>query len=380
MPAGAKEELVEFDHRLKELARYAPVTAALLAMNVVIWVMMVVKGADWLDPSADTLRAWGANYGPFSSRGDGWRLATCLFLHAGIVQLAVNQWALYQLGNWLERFFGSIGFLLLYFLAGFAGSVLGVRWRPDAVLAGSTSAIAGLIGAVAAFYWRTPGIVPSIALNRLRAGTFVFLAYNIGVEIYRQRIDSGGFFGGLAAGFLIGLLLAQPIVAGERAVRWRRNGLLAAAGAVMIWFTPLILRPGPPNVPSEAVQWHDVIEQTLETFLKAEDNYKAGRITAKEFLRVVEQEILPKWRGKEAHLRSLDLSGLTPFGAEQMNDIKRSTELRRQAYELLADAIWQDDDDAYQRGLAKMEAAVAIENRVLEAFGRQEAQIKRDRE
>lgn len=377
MPDGGKEELIEFDRRLKELSRHAPVTVAIVAVNVVIWVMMVAEGADWLNSTADTLRDWGANYAPLSSQGKGWRMVTCLFLHAGVVQLAVNQWTLYQLGNWLERFFGSVGFLLLYFLSGFVGSVLGVRFRPDAVLVGSTSAIAGLIGALVAFYWRTPGLIPSFALNRLRAGTFVFLAYNIGVELYRQRLDSGGFFGGLIAGFLIGVLLSQPLTEGERTVRWHRNGLLAAAGFVLMILAPTFLRPPPPNVPLEAVQWHDGIEKTLQTFSKAQEDYQADRTTDKEFLRIIEEEILPKWRSQEAHLRSLELNGLTPFGAEQMNGIKRSTELRRQAFELLADAVWQDDEDAYQRGLGKMEEAVTIEGRILEAFAKQDADLKR---
>ncbi|OYV67189.1 MAG: hypothetical protein B7Z74_09975, partial [Deltaproteobacteria bacterium 21-66-5] len=267
-----RDELVEFDRRLKELGPHAPVTVALIAVNAMIWLMMVTSGADWLDPSADTLRAWEANYAPLSTRGEGWRLATCLFVHAGIVQLLVNQWVLYQLGSWLERFLGHVGFALLYLLAGFVGSMLGVRWQPEATLAGSSNAIYGLIGALAAFYWRSPGTVPSAALGRLRAGTFVFLAYNVGVELYRQRLDSGGFFGGLAAGFLTGLVLSQPLSGLEPPVRWWRNAIVAAATVLAIFVVaPFVAHPPPPDVPAEVTAWYDLRRQAIETYSKAED-------------------------------------------------------------------------------------------------------------
>ncbi|MGH7135666.1 MAG: rhomboid family intramembrane serine protease, partial [Pirellulales bacterium] len=204
----ANEGLVEFDRRLKELGRFAPVTGALVSVNVVVWICMLARGIDWLDPTGDSLKAWDANFGPLTTHGEGWRPITACFIHAGIVQLLVNQWALWQYGRWLERFFGHLGFGLLYLITGFSSGLVAVRWQPTLVLAGSTGPVAGLIGALAGFYWRVPGVVPKPALNQLRAATFVFLAYNVGVEMYRERLDAAGFLSGLVVGFVGGLILS----------------------------------------------------------------------------------------------------------------------------------------------------------------------------
>jgi membrane associated rhomboid family serine protease len=109
------------------------ITSVLLALNVVIFGLMLASGIDPMRPSIDSLIQWGANYGPKTTQGEWWRLFTCMFLHIGILHLLFNMLALWNVGGFMERLLGSTGFVVLYLLAGLLGSVASVAWNPFVV-------------------------------------------------------------------------------------------------------------------------------------------------------------------------------------------------------------------------------------------------------
>lgn len=366
------EGLQEFDRRLKELGRYAPVTAALVAVNVIVWVYTVAQGANWFQPSDDALKTFGANFGPLTTHDNGWRLLTACFLHVGLVQLVINQWVLWQYGRWLERFFGHLGFALVYILAGTASSLVAVRWQPEAVLAGSTGAIAALIGAVAAFCWRVPGAVPALALNRLRAGTFLFLGYNVGYAMYLKRLDAAGFLSGLAFGFIGGLILSQPYGGERRPRRWPRNSLLAAVGFVLVVAQPYLLLPDP-TLEFDAVQKEK--SKALDAFQSAYDDFVSGRIDATKFLHVLGSDVLLPWRRAERRLEALSHRDLGPDNDEIVSLALESMKMRDEAWKLLGDSVAADSEDGLQRAEDKLEEATRVE----EAAGKVVEQAERKR-
>lgn len=186
------------------------VTPALFGLNVAVFLATVAGGASFFSPSAEQLLRWGAEYGPLVFAGQWWRLLAAMFLHFGILHLALNMWCLWQLGFLAEFLFGRVTFLVLYILSGLGGGVLSLLMHPTVVSAGASGAIFGVAGGVAAFLWlhrldfhapKLTGTLPSVA---------VFIGYNLLYGFSDPQIDNAGHLGGLIVGAVLGALVPRP--------------------------------------------------------------------------------------------------------------------------------------------------------------------------
>ena len=104
--------------------RVAPITIALIIVNVAIYAFLAYKGGpSFKEHPGDTefLIRWGAQYGPRMIEGQWWRLITAMFLHGSVSHLAVNMLTLWFLGRQLEQI-GRMRYLIVYFLSGVAGA------------------------------------------------------------------------------------------------------------------------------------------------------------------------------------------------------------------------------------------------------------------
>src|SRR6516162_7975005 len=100
-------------------------THLLIGLNLLIFLVMLnVGGFEGMRHfSTRTELLFGADYGPLVVRGgQWWRLITAMFVHGGALHLAMNMVAIYQVGSVLEPHFGRLRFLVLYLVAGLAGT------------------------------------------------------------------------------------------------------------------------------------------------------------------------------------------------------------------------------------------------------------------
>ncbi len=231
-------EIRSFQDRTFVVSR-ARVTPALVAACVLVYAAMVARGVPAFRPSAGSVLAWGADFGPsvvFDHQY--WRVFTSIFLHFGLFHLAMNMLCLATSGPVVERFFGHLGFAALYTLSGLGGSIASLWFHPTIISAGASGAIFGVFGGMLGFLAVRRREVPVALLKPMRSGALAFVVYNTLFGLSMPGIDTAAHLGGLASGFVCGLLLTAvaPARPGDRAVASgfvRRAGVLAVLAAAL---------------------------------------------------------------------------------------------------------------------------------------------------
>lgn len=139
------------------------------------------------------------------AQGAYYRLFTAMFLHFGVIHIALNMYCLYVIGPALENALGRLRFVALYVLSGLAGSALSYGFGPEFQLAaGASGAVFGLFAAFFVVQRRRGGDVTSIAVT---IGINLFISFGL-----KSFIDWRGHVGGLIGGALLtaALVYAPP--------------------------------------------------------------------------------------------------------------------------------------------------------------------------
>jgi rhomboid protease GluP len=196
--------------RVQRKANPYTITYALIAVNVLVFVAMVVTGVSFTQPTPLEVFHWGGDYAPATiGAHQWWRLLTACFLHFGIIHIGFNMYVLYQIGPFIETVFGRTRYLLIYFFAGLVGSLTSVWIHPMAVSAGASGAIFGLYGAVFGFLLIKRRSLDPAATKSIAKSAGIFVLYNVIYGSMSGTTDLSAHFGGLIAGFLAGIVLAR---------------------------------------------------------------------------------------------------------------------------------------------------------------------------
>jgi rhomboid protease GluP len=224
--------------------RQAPVTTALLAINLLVFALMLVAGAGLWHTSNGVQLAWGANFGPATQDGQWWRLFTAMFIHFGVVHMALNMWALWDVGRLVERLYGRWRFTLLYLASGVLGNLLSLVVQGNmAVSGGASGAIFSLYGALLVFLWRERRQVERGEFRWLFGASVVFTLVTLGLGLVVPGIDNAAHIGGLLSGALLSVLLARPWTPNSPRLRF---GRWAAAIMLAVSLVVMVLRIPPP--------------------------------------------------------------------------------------------------------------------------------------
>jgi rhomboid protease GluP len=351
-----------YEAQLASVARADWITKALVAVNVLVFAAAALGGAGVIVPNPTVLQAWGTNFGPFTTNGQWWRLVSSMFLHFGLLHLALNMWALYVGGRLAERLFGSRAFALIYFAAGIAGSLSSLLWNPAINSAGASGAIFGVYGAMLAFFLRRDHSIPPSVVRQQRASGLIFIAFNLMNGVSHAGIDNAAHIGGLTIGLVMGLVLARPLEPEARArinaaFFYARGSAIAlsviGALAVLVHFSPA------GNVAEQAFR-RDVVEmgaleQHAQQFAKdAMDKLQARQITSIEFAERLERDVLPQWTTIQRRFetdRVPDGSKLKPLW-ELLDDY---SETRLEAFKLFDSGARSGKSSDFKQAEAKLE-------------------------
>jgi membrane associated rhomboid family serine protease len=197
------------------------VTQALIAVNVIAFVVETASGGALGSGGGGTVWDKGVLFGPFIvHQHEYWRLLTAGFLHVGLFHILVNMLSLYFVGTVLEPAIGRLNFLAVYFASLLAGSFGALLFQPDAPTAGASGAIFGIFGALIV-------VARDRGIPIWQSGLGVVLMINLVFSVTFAGISLGGHLGGLAGGLITGLLIVEL---SER----RRTPALALAGCALV--------------------------------------------------------------------------------------------------------------------------------------------------
>ncbi len=212
------------------VANTSAVTYALIGLNVIAY-LFEVASASFVNKFEQVGYANDAPFGAVQhlfgvADGQYYRLLTSMFLHeppsAGgtfFLHILFNMWALYVVGPPLEARLGRLRFLVLYLLAGLAGSAAAYVLTPgnEAVL-GASGAIFGLFGALFVIGRHQRLNIQPIAIT---------IVLNLVLSFSIPSISWQGHIGGLVGGAALGAAWAY-------APRSRRTVIQVASSVVLL--------------------------------------------------------------------------------------------------------------------------------------------------
>jgi len=145
-------------------------------------------------------------FSPFTGELEPWRFVTAAFLHSTqIFHVALNMYALWIVGPYLENLLGRARFISLYLLSAIGGHVavvlladpLSASWFTGTV--GASGAVFGLFGAI---------FVVMRRMGQEARGMLVIIGLNLVVGFVVPNISWQGHLGGLVTGAVLGAAYA----------------------------------------------------------------------------------------------------------------------------------------------------------------------------
>jgi membrane associated rhomboid family serine protease/antitoxin component YwqK of YwqJK toxin-antitoxin module len=187
------------------LLRKYPVTFTLLFINVMVFIVTYLQINSFAEPAWTLhLLQHGAEFNPYTLDGQWYRLFTHMFLHANVLHILFNMYALYSVGTEVEGDVGLRKFLWIYFLSGIAAALVSLYWSLFTIGVGASGAIFGLFG-----FSLIRNLFRSRQLGQSMTPILINFVVFLGVNLYFARAmnaDTSAHLGGLACGMIIGVL------------------------------------------------------------------------------------------------------------------------------------------------------------------------------
>ena len=191
----------------KEYTTLYPVVSTLLALNIIIYLTRFIPML------GDEVFRLGVHANFALADGEYWRLFTSMFLHADFLHLLMNMFWLFLFGPELELLMGKLRFITIFLGAGLVGNLASFfLYEPNFLSVGASGAIFGIMGAYAALIYYTRKMMPE-----LRQLILPLILVSVVMTFIQPNINIAAHLGGLAGGFLIGLIYLHP----KRVNRWR---------------------------------------------------------------------------------------------------------------------------------------------------------------
>lgn len=177
--------------------KFPMITYTLIAINILFFIIPVLFG------EYNHVVQLLCTHGPSIRAGQYYRLFTGMFLHDGIMHLALNCYSLYVIGTQMESFLGKIKYLIIYVISGLAGALLSVIFSGNVASVGASGAIFGLLGSMLYFGYHYRVYLGNVIKSQI----LPLILINLSVGFIIPGIDNSAHIGGLIGGALITMAL-----------------------------------------------------------------------------------------------------------------------------------------------------------------------------
>ena len=196
-------------------------TYALIVVNVLVFLWELTLSQSQLDQAFLNLAVVPANVSAHLFAPEAiFDIVRSMFLHGGWDHILGNMLYLYLFGDNVEDRLGKIGFLILYFVSGFAAAFAQTLIDPTSQipLIGASGAIAGVLGGYLLLYpsVKVRGIVPLGGISTIAEWpAFIVLGMWFVLQLVNgfASLGAGAEYGGGVAffahigGFVVGLII-----------------------------------------------------------------------------------------------------------------------------------------------------------------------------
>jgi membrane associated rhomboid family serine protease len=359
----------ELSAALRQRQRHATGTWLLVAVNVAIYIAMVIDAGRIATFPTRPLIAWGALFAPRVADGEWWRLFTATFLHVHVLHIAFNMIALCMVGPVVERLVGIRTFLIFYVASGLAGTALSLWFHPLTTAAGASGSIIGLYGVLLAMMFeRHPAtpltldeqapFVSRLLLHGHLQDAVGIIASTLIFGWFDPHADNAGHIGGFLGGCLFGWIAGRDIEWRLPAPRASAAAVAAALGCCAVSLT----------VQRNFIDVRPALIEVFAVDSRATAQYSQlvkSRADNDIVTRAIQEEILPAFSRER---RKLDAAGSVP--REQtaiLADLRRYLLLRESYWRQRAAAAGRTDETTWRQLDEADHATDAVMRRLLAA-------------
>lgn len=168
-------------------------TLLILFINVAVFFAAMI-----LNNQSRMVSLYGLDSYKVVVEGEYYRLITGMFIHSGLYHIVGNGVYLYVFGSRVEKYYGKMNFIIIYFLSGLLGSIFSV-FLTGGISVGASGAIYGLLGAVLVLSQIRKRSVDGLSFYTILIIFFPGLAFGA----LDSGIDIFGHLGGAIGGYLI---------------------------------------------------------------------------------------------------------------------------------------------------------------------------------
>lgn len=337
------KELAELQEAMN-LGGNLTVTYAIIAVNALVFILMAFNGAGIFDANGLVHIKWGSNFGLLTKSGDWWRLFTCMFLHFGIIHIALNMYALYSIAMYLEPMLGKAKFLVAYVCTGVLASVLSLWWHSEPVnSAGASGAVFGMYGVFLGLL--TTNLIPKKVRQSLLQSIVIFVIYNLAYGL-KGGIDNAAHVGGLLSGLAIGYAYAYSIKREKE--NSRTNWLLPAVIIISIAISSVYLQANKVSASEREIilnelkdtgykdndKFNELYNRFVELQKKALQVYDDYQNNQAELPKALQETAMPKWNEAETIASSMKQLDVSDHMHKKADGVSAYIRLRKQEIEI----------------------------------------------